>query len=194
MRFVQDVDRLSAGLCRRRHGARPVRFLSPIRSRGSSTSCRKSSTSAWSVLSLSGRRDRTIGRGTGFGVPIRRNRMRIRSWVYYELVGAAMAIGAYWLAHGMETAPVRARAISTARSHSGSPARCWACCTGFFPAAMPAWITIAHPTVRVLATRARRLPRWPSPRTTTMDGVRRRRKATSNGIPCYTKELLPSRR
>jgi MFS family permease len=32
----------------------------------------------------------------------------IRSWVYYELVGAAMGIAAYWLAHGTETVPVRA--------------------------------------------------------------------------------------
>jgi hypothetical protein len=31
----------------------------------------------------------------------------IRSWVYYELVGAAIAIGLYWLAHGTETVPLR---------------------------------------------------------------------------------------
>lgn len=30
----------------------------------------------------------------------------IRSWVYYELVGAAVAIAAYWLAHGTEATPV----------------------------------------------------------------------------------------
>ena len=30
----------------------------------------------------------------------------IRSWVYYELVGAAVAIGLYWLAHGTETVPL----------------------------------------------------------------------------------------
>ena len=32
----------------------------------------------------------------------------IRSWVYYELVGAAVAIGLYWLAHGTETVPLKA--------------------------------------------------------------------------------------
>lgn len=31
----------------------------------------------------------------------------IRSWVYYELVGAAVAIALYWLAHGTETVPLR---------------------------------------------------------------------------------------
>jgi hypothetical protein len=31
----------------------------------------------------------------------------IRSWVYYELVGAAVAIAAYWLAHGTESVPLR---------------------------------------------------------------------------------------
>jgi hypothetical protein len=31
----------------------------------------------------------------------------IRSWVYYELVGAAIAIAAYWLAHGTESVPLR---------------------------------------------------------------------------------------
>lgn len=29
----------------------------------------------------------------------------IRSWVYYELVGAAVAIAAYWLAHGTGSVP-----------------------------------------------------------------------------------------
>ncbi len=32
----------------------------------------------------------------------------IRSWVYYELVGAAVAIALYWLAHGTETVPLKA--------------------------------------------------------------------------------------
>lgn len=32
---------------------------------------------------------------------------RIRSWVYYELVGGAVAIAGYWLAHGTETVPLR---------------------------------------------------------------------------------------
>ena len=31
----------------------------------------------------------------------------IRTWVYYELVGAAIAIALYWLAHGTETVPVK---------------------------------------------------------------------------------------
>ena len=31
----------------------------------------------------------------------------IRSWVYYELVGAAAAIALYWLAHGTENVPLR---------------------------------------------------------------------------------------
>ena len=31
----------------------------------------------------------------------------IRSWVYYELVGAAVAMGLYWLAHGTETVPLK---------------------------------------------------------------------------------------
>ena len=31
----------------------------------------------------------------------------IRSWVYYELVGATVAIALYWLAHGTETVPLR---------------------------------------------------------------------------------------
>ena len=31
----------------------------------------------------------------------------IRSWVYYELVGAAIAILAYWLAHGTESVPLK---------------------------------------------------------------------------------------
>ena len=31
----------------------------------------------------------------------------IRSWVYYELVGATVAIAAYWLAHGTEATPLR---------------------------------------------------------------------------------------
>ena len=31
----------------------------------------------------------------------------IRSWVYYELIGAAVAIAAYWLAHGTDTVPLK---------------------------------------------------------------------------------------
>lgn len=31
----------------------------------------------------------------------------IRSWVYFELIGAALAIALYWLAHGTETVPIR---------------------------------------------------------------------------------------
>ena len=31
----------------------------------------------------------------------------IRSWVYYEIVGAAVAVSLYWLAHGTETVPLR---------------------------------------------------------------------------------------
>ena len=31
----------------------------------------------------------------------------IRSWVYYEIVGALVAIAAYWLAHGTESVPLR---------------------------------------------------------------------------------------
>lgn len=31
----------------------------------------------------------------------------IRTWVYYELIGAAVAMALYWLAHGTETVPVK---------------------------------------------------------------------------------------
>lgn len=32
---------------------------------------------------------------------------KIRTWLYYELVGAAVAVLAYWLAHGTELTPAR---------------------------------------------------------------------------------------
>lgn len=31
----------------------------------------------------------------------------IRTWVYYELVGAAIGMALYWLAHGTDTVPVK---------------------------------------------------------------------------------------